>query len=245
MTVRIGTAGWSIPRDAAGAFAGEGSHLERYADVFDAVEINSSFHRPHRRSTYERWAASTPAPFRFAVKMPKDISHVRKLADADDALAVFIAEASGLGEMLGVLLLQLPPSLAFDPVIAPAFLATLRRIAGNDVGIACEPWHARWFAPDVDACLVGHRIARVAADPVLVPGGDSPGGWTGLRYHRLHGSPRVYYSSYGRDRLATLADSFAARRRDAVRWCVFDNTASGAATTDALTLRSLAGAAMH
>ena len=62
---RIGTAGWSIPRQHAAAFPAGGSHLERYAQRFNAVEINSSFYRPHRRATYERWAASVPTASRL------------------------------------------------------------------------------------------------------------------------------------------------------------------------------------
>ena len=72
---RIGCAGWSIPKAHAGAFPAVGTALERYAQVFDCVEINSSFYRSHRPSTYERWAASVPDHFRFSVKMPKQITH--------------------------------------------------------------------------------------------------------------------------------------------------------------------------
>ncbi len=234
MTVAIGTAGWTIPREVAAAFPGEGTHLERYAAVLPVVEINSSFHRPHRRATYERWAASTPADFRFSVKIPKTVSHVAKLVDADAALDAFVEQASGLGSRFGVVLLQLPPKLAFDPDVAPAFLAGLRSRVG-DVAIACEPRHASWFTPEVDACLAAHRVARVAADPVLVPGGEETGGWDGLRYHRLHGSPRVYYSSYDAARLDALAATFDP---DVPTWCIFDNTASGAATADVLALQA-------
>ena len=72
---RIGCAGWSIHKDAAAAFPVEGSHLERYARVFPAVEINSSFYRPHKPETYARWADSVPDGFRFAVKVPRAITH--------------------------------------------------------------------------------------------------------------------------------------------------------------------------
>ena len=200
-----------------------------------AVEINSSFHRPHRRLTYERWAASTPEHFRFSVKIPKEISHVRKLVDADELLVSFVEQIEGLADRLSVLLLQLPPSLAFARGVASSFFGTLRHRIGPDISIACEPRHATWFTRDAEACLIEHRVARVAADPVLAAGGERPGGWTGLRYHRLHGSPRVYYSPYGRDRLEGLAE--AARREDEAAvpsWWIFDNTAAGAATNDAL-----------
>src|SRR5690349_10468566 len=94
-TVRIGTAGWSIPKPHAGHFPTAGSHLERYGAVLDAVEINSSFYRPHRPATYERWAASVPEDFRFAVKVPKAITHERRLDGADDLLDRFLSEVAG------------------------------------------------------------------------------------------------------------------------------------------------------
>ncbi len=122
----IGTAGWSIPAADAASFPAAGTLLERYATTMSAVEINSSFHRPHRRSTYERWAASTPERFRFSVKIPKAISHVRRLVDADELLVSFVEQIEGLADRLSVLLLQLPPSLAFASGVAASFFATLR-----------------------------------------------------------------------------------------------------------------------
>ncbi len=238
--ILIGTAGWSIPTAEAECFPAIGTHLERYASKMSAVEINSSFHRPHRRSTYERWAAGTPQNFRFSAKIPKEISHKRKLVDAAEPLATFVEQVGGLGEKLGVLLLQLPPSLAFVPGIASAFLDALRYRAGHEIGIACEPRHATWFAGEAEAWLVEHRVARVAADPVLAAGGERPGGWTGLRYHRLHGSPRIYYSPYGPERLEELAQVLTnGRGMGGDTWCIFDNTAAGAATGNALSLQSL------
>ena len=78
-TIRIGCAGWNLPKAHADAFPPEGSHLERYAGVFDSVEINSSFYRSHRAQTYARWAASVPPTFRFAVKLPCTITHAHRL----------------------------------------------------------------------------------------------------------------------------------------------------------------------
>ena len=157
---RIGTAGWSIPKEHAAPFPATGSHLERYAKVLNAVEINSSFYRPHRTATYERWAASVPEEFRFAVKIPKAITHERRLKEAGDLLDRFLLEVAGLGPKLGPLLVQLPPSLAFQDGVADRFLADLRsRIGGS---IVCEPRHASWFTPDVDGLLGEFGVARVA-----------------------------------------------------------------------------------
>jgi uncharacterized protein YecE (DUF72 family) len=161
--IRIGTAGWSIPKEHAAPFSVVGSHLERYGAVLDAVEINSSFYRSHRTATYERWAASVPEDFRFAVKVPKAITHERRLMNIDDLLDRFLSEAGGLGPKLGPLLIQLPPSLSFEPGVADSFLSELRsRVQGS---IVCEPRHASWSTPEVEALLDRLRIARVAADP--------------------------------------------------------------------------------
>src|SRR5580704_16262713 len=131
--MRIGCAGWNVPKQHMAVFSAAGSHLHRYARQFNAVEINSSFYRPHRRATYERWAATVPDDFAFAVKLPKQITHELRLAAAEAALDIFLDQASGLGTKLGPLLVQLPPSLAFDSAVAHAFFAALRTRHAGDV----------------------------------------------------------------------------------------------------------------
>lgn len=235
LPIRIGTAGWSIPTFCAEEFPAAGSHLERYAARFNAVEINSSFYRPHRNQTYARWAGAVPEDFRFAMKMPKAITHELRLQDVGERLEQFLGEVSGLGNKLGPLLVQLPPSLAFEPGIAESFFALVRQMFGGN--IVCEPRHASWFTPVAEALLVSSRVGRVAADPAKVPGADAPGGWSGLTYWRLHGSPRIYYSAYESDYLETVAGILAkGALGGAEAWCIFDNTASGAATGNALEL---------
>jgi len=232
--VRVGTAGWRLARVDAGA-GGEGSHLERYARLFSCVEINSSFYRPHRPATYARWAASVPSGFRFSLKIPKEITHVRRLVDAGDVLARFLDESAPLGEKRAVLLVQLPPSFAYDSAVACAFFVILReRFAGR---IACEPRHASWFAPAVDDSLRQLRISRVAADPAPAAEAAMPGGWEGFVYARLHGSPRTYYSAYDGAALDEYARGLCASRVPS--WCIFDNTALGEATSNALELQRL------
>ncbi len=235
---RIGTAAWSIPKEHAAPFPVAGSHLERYSAVLNAVEINSSFYRPHRTTTYERWAASVPERFRFAVKVPKAITHEHRLKDADDLLDRFLSEVSGLGPKLGPLLVQLPPSLRFEVGVADTFLTEVRNRVGGP--LVCEPRHATWFMPEVEGLLDELRIARVAADPAPVSGADKPGGWRGMSYYRLHGSPRIYYSAYSSEYLAAIAERIASDAAAGVEtWCIFDNTAAFAATGDAITTRSL------
>ena len=236
--IRVGTAGWSLPRAVQDAFGAGGSHLARYATRFPVAEINSSFHRPHKRSLYEKWAASVPGEFRFCAKLPRTITHERRLVDCGERLDAFLEQAGGLGARLACLLVQLPPSFAFDADAAAAFLELLRsRFAG---AVALEPRHASWFTPEADALLRGCRVARVLADPVRHDAGRWPGGWPGLVYLRLHGAPRVYYSSYEAPVLQALAKRLRlAEREGAECWCIFDNTASGAAAGDALALQHL------
>jgi uncharacterized protein YecE (DUF72 family) len=229
--IYIGTAGWSIPRASARRFTGGGTHLSRYARVFGCAEINSSFHRPHAAATYEKWAASVPAGFRFAVKLPRAITHDNALRRARVPLERFLGQVSGLGNKCGLLLVQLPPSHEFDRRVTAKFFDLLR--ARHTGLVVCEPRHASWFTPAAAALLEGHRIARVAADPAPVTGGEAPGGWPGLVYFRLHGSPRKYWSAYGQEQIAGLARSLRAAPPGVDAWCIFDNTASGAAIENA------------
>lgn len=230
----VGCAGWSLPRAEQPRFPAEGTHLQRYSGRLPAVEINSSFYHPHRPSTYARWAASVPEGFRFSVKLPRTITHTARLLGAEDPLDGFLAEVSSLGPKLGCLLVQLPPSLSFTTTTAGPFFHALReRYVGP---VACEPRHPSWFAEPADALLVEHQIARVAADPARAPGAGDPGGWTGLTYFRLHGSPRVYYSEYSPGALRGYAIAVAEAARRGPTWCIFDNTAAGAATPNALDL---------
>ena len=235
---RVGCAGWSLPRAVQDSFGAGDSHLARYATRFPVTEINSSFHRPHQRSLYEKWAASVPAGFGFCAKLPKTITHERRLVGCEGLVEAFLSQAGGLGGKLACLLVQLPPSFAFDAQLASDFLRMLR--AQWPGAIAMEPRHATWFEEEADTLLRDHEVARVLADPVRHASAARPGGWPGRIYLRLHGSPRMYYSSYEPSLLQALARRIhAAEQAGAEVWCIFDNTASGAAAADALALQRL------
>ncbi|HEX2543081.1 MAG TPA: DUF72 domain-containing protein [Caldimonas sp.] len=242
---RIGTAGWALSSETAAAFPGEGRHIERYARVLDCAEINSSFHRSHRIEIYRRWAAQTPPSFRFSVKLPRSITHEGRLRRAREPLRRFLDEAGGLGDRLAVLLVQLPPSFAFEARPVRRFFDLVAGMFGGSV--VCEPRHASWFTPAADRALAAARVARAAADPARWPEASRPGGWLGpdgdgrgaVLYHRWHGAPRVYWSRYEAEWLRARADELARWPEAAQPWCIFDNTASGAAIANALELRAL------
>ena len=239
--VQVGCAGWSIAARHAHLFGEGDSHLGRYATRFGVVEINSTFHRQHQPRTFERWAASVPRGFRFSAKLPRAITHDARLHGTGDALTTFFDSIAGLGPKLGGVLVQLPPSLAFDARVAERFFAMLRRRC--NARVACEPRHASWFTAPAEAVLLRHAVARVAADPARVAAAGLPGGagaasrWS---YWRWHGAPRMYYSAYDDAALRPLARALeGAASTRAPAWCIFDNTAHGHAMEDAARLQEL------
>ena len=233
--VFVGTAGWSLPRAEQVRFPADGTHLERYAHLLRGTEINASFYRSLRPALYAKWAAVVPGDFRFSVKVPKSVTHERRLLDSGEPLAAFLDEVAALGDKLGPLLVQLPPSLEYDASLAGAFFEVLRAL--YDDPAALEPRHATWFSADAGAQMAEYTVARVAADPARVPEAAVPGGARDLAYFRLHGSPRVYWSRYGEAWLTALARQVVEATHSAAEvWCIFDNTASGAALPNALEL---------
>jgi uncharacterized protein YecE (DUF72 family) len=236
MSLHIGTAGWALPRIYRDSFGAGESNLARYATRLNAAEINSSFYRPHKPAIYARWAAAVPKGFRFAVKVPKAITHEARLKGAGALLDAFLDESAALGDKRGPLLVQLPPSLAFDARSVRTFFGMLRRrFAG---AVVCEPRHASWFKDNADRLLRDLQVSRVAADPARVSRAAEPGGDPRLAYFRWHGSPRIYFSSYDAARLKALVTAMRATKAREI-WCVFDNTASGAAAGDALALQAM------
>ena len=241
--LRVGCAGWAIPAQYAHRFPRHGTHLVRYAQRFPVVELNSSFYHRHRPTTYTRWAAAVPASFQFAVKVPREITHTRRLVEVLQPLDDFLHAVQALGTKLGPLLVQLPPSLSFREDTATAFFTALRaRFPGS---VVCEPRHWTWFHADVEALLDAVQVARVAADPARVPQAAMPGGWQGLVYYRLHGTPEMYTSAYSSAFLDTLAAHVAASAQLVPTWCIFDNTVQGAATANALELLARLAMAHH
>lgn len=156
-------------------------------------------------------------------------------ASPGDLIATWLEEISGLGEKLAVLLVQLPPQLAFDASVAEPFFAMLT--SATPARATCEPRRPSWFELVPDALLGRLKVARVAADPARVPVAARPGGWRGFAYWRLHGSPLSYRSAYDSIRLDDYADAIRNETPAAGEaWCIFDNTAAMAAVGNAFAL---------
>jgi uncharacterized protein YecE (DUF72 family) len=182
--VYIGCATWAIGAANEHLLPAGRSNLERYARALTAAEVNSSFHRQHRPATWGRWARTVGPSFRFSAKLPKTITHERRLAGIDAPLDAFLAEVALLGDKLGPLLVQLPPSFAFAQ--APV-VALLDRLAAHTVVV--EPRHPSWFVDAVDALLAGHlSLALRAGVPRRGRGAAPAGRLVHLRQHRVRRS---------------------------------------------------------
>lgn len=168
-TVRIGAQGWNY-NAWTGPFYPPGTRpadfLTVYARAFDTVEVDSTFYAIPPEKTVRGWGERTPGDFVFALKLPREITHERRLRDSEEVAGTFFARARTLGPKLGPILIQLAPD--FGPGELPAlaaFLPTLPR----DLRVAIEFRHRGWIHEGVLALLAEHRVALVLSDARWIP----------------------------------------------------------------------------
>jgi uncharacterized protein YecE (DUF72 family) len=189
----VGTSGFDY-KDWRGSFyprfIKSGDRLAFYADHFDTVELNVTFYRMPAASAFRGWRDAVPEGFVFAVKASRYLTHIRRLVDPEQPVEFLMERAGELGDRLGPILLQLPPSLEID-------LDRLERTLeafGREVRVAVEPRHNSWFVPELCDVLRRHEAAFVLADrrgPITPLWSTS--GWTYLRMHQGSATPRPCY----------------------------------------------------
>ena len=240
MSWRIGTSGWSFDDPSSVVFrkgVRSGERLAAYARVFDTVEINTTFYRVPTAAMVEKWRATAPEDFRFAVKLWRGVTHEKGLIDCSAEIEAFLTAAEGLGDKRGPLLVQLPPSLKLDVELLGAFLSNVRA-AESGVGwdVAVEFRHWTWLRPEVWALLDRFGAAAVLSDlPVCRV--EEPNA-SALVYVRLHGSRPPYKGAYSVGALDELADRVGGWNESGRRVFVFfNNTMDGSAPADAIGLR--------
>ncbi len=232
----VGTSGWQY-RDWRGDFYPAGlpqrGWLAHYAARFATVEVNNAFYRLPERDTFVRWREQTAAePFCFAVKMSRYLTHVKRLVEPAEPVARFLDRAAGLGDRLGPVLLQLPPTLRADADLLGTALAQFP----TEVRVAVEPRHDSWWQPEIEAVLRQYRAALVWADRRGRPTGPlwRTAEWGYLRLHEGTATPRP---GYGRAALASwlrrIEDTYG---HDPEVYVYFNNDPGGAAIRDATTL---------
>ncbi len=185
MTSYVGTSGFSYPKWKGSFYPAKTpakDMLGYYASKFRAVEINNTFYAPPTAAGLEAWAAQVPAEFRFALKAPQQITHIRRLSGADAALTSFLDAAGALKMRLGPILFQLPPNFKKDVPRLRAFLELLP----EECRAAFEFRHASWFDDEVLGVLRGRKAALCVADESddLVVPIETTADWGYLRLRR-------------------------------------------------------------
>jgi uncharacterized protein YecE (DUF72 family) len=235
--IRIGCSGWAY-RHWRGAFYPEKlaqkNWFGHYAAVFDTVELNTSFYHLPKPETFIKWRDQAPPGFRYAVKAPRFITHMKKLKGCEEPVREFLGRARNLGASLGPILYQLPPRWAYHRERIEEFLDLLPR----DLVHAFEFREASWMTAELLALLDARGISFCAHDM----GGLATERWAAgpAAYVRFHGHGGKYVGRYPDEKLLGWADwivSEAQGGRDV--WCYFNNDIFAHAIDDALTLRAM------
>jgi uncharacterized protein YecE (DUF72 family) len=235
--IHVGCSGW-VYKHWRGVLYPEGLPqrlwFQRYSEEFDTVEINASFYRVPRPETFESWRDKAPEGFRYAVKVNRFITHLKKLVGVEETLNDFVALSRRLGPALGPLLYQLPPSLKLDLERLEKFL----KLIPNDVSNVFEFRDKSWYVPELYDLLDrygasfcvhdmrGSATERIATGPVA--------------YVRYHGGVGKYWGRYSDEALLNWTDWIVDQSRQGRGvWCYFNNDIHGHAIHDARTLKSM------
>lgn len=236
MAILVGTSGFDY-KDWRGSFyprfIRSSERLAFYAEHFDTVELNVTFYRMPAASAFRGWRDAVPDGFVFAVKASRYLTHIKRLEDPQGSVEYLMERASLLGDRLGPILLQLPPSLQAD---IDRLERTLEAF-GPNVRVAVEPRHKSWFVPEVCDMLRRHDAAFVMADrrshPITPL--SMPASWIYLRMHEGRAAPRP---CYGRTALRSWVDRLAGRGATD-GYVYFNNDGRACAVRDAATFRRM------
>lgn len=242
MTMYIGTSGWQY-RDWRGVLyppkVPMRRWLEQYAEGFATVESNNAFYRLPSRENFATWRDRTPAGFVVAVKASRFLTHIKRLRDPAEPVRRLLDHAAGLGDRLGPILLQLPPTLRAEPDL----LEDCLRCFPDSVRVAVEPRHDSWWTDEIRTVLESRGAALAWADRDSRP--ITPL-WrtTDWAYLRLHAGRATPLPSYGKQALNgwahRLLDTWSP---DADSYIYLNNDHGGAAVRDAVTFAHLAAGA--
>jgi uncharacterized protein YecE (DUF72 family) len=239
MPLLVGTSGWQYS-SWRGEFyppkLAQKRWLEHYAEAFATVENNSAFYRLPARETFTSWRSRVPADFVMTVKASRFLTHVRRLREPYEPVRRLLDAAAGLGDRLGPILLQLPPTLSADPQLLAECLKQFPRT----VRVAVEPRHESWWMEETREVLAAAGATLCWADA----GGRSrtplwrTAEWGYLRLHQGRATP---WPRYGRQALTSWVRRLSNTWPDTADVFVyFNNDPGGAAVRDAAVLGSIA-----
>jgi uncharacterized protein YecE (DUF72 family) len=235
--IRIGCSGW-VYKHWRGVLYEEGlaqtRWFERYATEFDTVEINNSFYRLPKPETFDKWRKQAPPGFCYAVKANRYLTQAKKLKDCEEPLERMMRAVEHLGDRLGPMLYQLPPSLRINLERLENFL----RILPRDVTSVFEFRNTDWYRPETYALLDRYGASLCIHD---MPGAASERICVGsIAYVRFHGGEGKYWGRYSDERLLSWTDWVVETAKSGQSvWCYFNNDIHGHAIDDARTLKSM------
>lgn len=236
--VRVGCSGWNYADWRGVLYPARGlpasRWLERYAETFDTVEVNSTFYRLPSRDAVARWVEQTPEGFVFTVKASRYLTHVKRLTGTERGAEVFFKRIEPLtaSPKMGPVLWQLPGNFRRDDERLAGWLRAL------PPGRHCiELRHESWFTRDVIAALTEHEVALVIGDHPERPfqTREMTAGWTLVRFHRGH---RGRGGNYSEAELDTWKRRIAAWRARVEVFAYFNNDWKGCAVQNARRLAS-------
>ena len=237
--IHIGCSGW-VYKHWRGLFYPEGLPQKRWfehdADEFDTVEINNSFYRLPRGDTFEKWRKQAPPGFCYAVKANRYLTQAKKLKECEEPLERMMTAVRCLGDRLGPMLYQLPPSMKINLERLETFL----RIIPKDVTNVFEFRNKDWYVPETYALLDRYGASFCVHD---MPGSASERVAVGpIAYVRFHGGEGKYWGRYSDEGLLSWTDWIVDQAsQDRSVWCYFNNDIHGHAIEDARTLKSMVG----
>ncbi len=245
----IGTSGWTYSSWKGTFYPKDlpiGRYLEFYAEKFGTTEVNYSFYHLPRPSTYEKWLSQVSDDFVFALKASRFITHVKRLIDVEEAWAAFVRNARVLGDHLGPILLQFPPSFQCDQRRVVRFLEVAQHPVPtrHHLRLAMEFRHDSWFTEEMYTSLRRHNVSLCIADSPRYPRQDEV--TADFVYIRFHGRTELFASSYTKQELGKEAMRIRQYLSDGLDvYVYFNNDALGHAVDNAKTLAYLVDPKRH
>ena len=165
----VGTSGWNYKHWHGGEFypalLKPPQWLDFFSQHFETVEINNSFYRLPSEAAFQHWRSQVPRNFIFAVKASRFLTHIKRLKDPEEPLALFFSRAKHLKDQLGPVLFQLPPQLNLNLGRLDAFLRALKSYRTKyKLRCVLEVRNSTWLVPPVYEILREHRVALCFAD---------------------------------------------------------------------------------
>lgn len=211
-----------------------GQWFNFYCEHFNTYEINATFYKAPTVRTLNTWYKKAPDGFVYAVKAPKQITHIKKFADCKEEIDQLYAVCKeGLADKLGCILFQLPPSFSYNEERLDLIISSLNPNFKNVVEFRNESW----WRQDVCDALSQNNITFCNVNYPKLP--TSIVATTNICYVRLHGNPKLFYSEYALEELKELQEEIIAKKKFAYVFIYFNNTASSAAIINACQFKAL------